>query len=82
MKAAFAVVFALALFASTGNALEPSEDAPLSDSFEPSDATDEERAAEPGSYCSITQYSTAAYHCRIHHAPPGKVCSLSSCISL
>ena len=80
MRAALAVAFALSLLASTGKALEPSEDNPLSDTFDLPDATDEERAAAQESGCNANQWSLAQSNCDIRHAPSGTGCNLSACV--
>ena len=81
MKVAFAVAFALALFASTGSALAQSDERSTTqtDSFAYGGGGTEEREAA-GRPCSDDEWSAAGSHCYWNHTNYFAVCNLTSCV--
>lgn len=82
MKAAFAVVFVLSLFASTGNSLaQEGERSPItmSDSFDYEGGEIESEREGAWRACTTQEWNIAFNHCYVHHTNLFVTCNLTSC---
>jgi hypothetical protein len=82
MKAAIAVAFAFALFASTGSVLAQEEERSTtqSDSFASEGGGTESEREGLGRACTTQEWVAADFHCDAHHAPSMMNCHLTSCV--